>query len=277
MKYRLIALDLDRTLLNDQGQVSAQDTRALQQAVQAGMYIVFASGRMSASIRRFSELLKIDGPIISYNGAMARDSLAHGDAVLLEVPLAAKYADTLIDYTTTEHFHLNYYLDETLYAREDLELRRFADLYHARTGSLFTFVPDLARFKGRRPTKLILLTDPSDPAHPNPRHRDELNFAWKEKWGEGVGIVRTDPEYLEFMNLAANKGVALEAIARQLGLPREEVIAVGDGYNDTPMLQWAGLGVAVANAHAEVKAAADYVCHATNNDSPIREILDRFA
>jgi Cof subfamily protein (haloacid dehalogenase superfamily) len=227
MAFRILALDLDRTLLNDDHQISPQDAKALQEAAARGIHIVFASGRMSASIRLFTKPLDLDGPIVSYNGAMARDSRARGDGVLLEIPLAARYADELIEYAGKEGFHLNYYLEETLFARDDPELRRFADLYHSRTGSPYQFVSDLERFKGCSPTKIILLADPSEAANPHPRNRDEQYQLWKSRWGDEVNIVRTDPEYLEFMNPKATKGAALEAIARHLGVPREEVIAMG--------------------------------------------------
>ncbi|NIM04346.1 MAG: HAD hydrolase family protein, partial [Armatimonadetes bacterium] len=163
MNFRILALDLDRTLLNDDHQISSQDATALQEAAARGLHVVFASGRMSDSIRRYPDSLGLDGPIISYNGGMARDSRGRGDAVLTEIPLPAQYADKLIDYARAEHFHLNYYLDEVLYACDDPKLRRFADLYNSRTGSPYQFVPDLERFKGRSPTKIILLADPSDP------------------------------------------------------------------------------------------------------------------
>ncbi len=276
MHYRILALDLDGTALNDSGQISPQDARALQEAAARGMHVVFASGRMTASVQCYPDSLGIDGPLISYNGARARASRAQGEAVLLEIPLPARYADELIDYARAEHLHLNYYLEEVLYAVDDPTLRRFADLYNAGTGSPYCFLPDLERFKGRNPTKIILLADPTDPNHPDPRHRDELYAVWKAKWGEEVNVVPTNPEYLEFMNPGATKGVALEAIARHLGIAQEQVIAMGDARNDTSMVEWAGLGVAVANAHPEVKSAAKYICQATNNDSPISEVLTRF-
>lgn len=276
MNYRLIALDLDRTTLDSNHRISPQDGQALQQAAARGLHVVFASGRMSASIRQYPAALGLDGPVISYNGAIARDSLAHGDGLLLNVPLPAQYGDALIDFARRDRLQLNYYLDETLYAADLPELRPWSELYTARTGSAYRFVLDLAQFQGCSPTKALIVTDRSDATQPNPRHRDELYAAWQTKWGGQIDIVRTDPEYLEFMNPAANKGAALAAIAAHLGVPQAEVIAMGDGYNDTPMIEWAGLGVAVANANAEVKAAAQYICRATHNDSPVTEVLREF-
>ena len=276
MDYRIIALDLDGTLLNDAGTVSPEDLQALQAVAARGVTIVFASGRMTESIRLYTKDLHLDGPLISYNGAMLNDSRACGEGILFHMPLSAAHADELIAYTSAERFHLNYYLDETLYAREDPTLRRFSDIYHSRTGSEFCFVPDLGRFKGNSPTKLILITDPSDPEQPDPRHRDELYARWQDKWAGQVDLVRTDPEYLEFMNPGANKGTALAALARHLGVAQEQVIAIGDGRNDTPMIAWAGLGVAVANAKAEVLATAKYISPKTNNESAVAGVIKQF-
>jgi hydroxymethylpyrimidine pyrophosphatase-like HAD family hydrolase len=154
--FKLIALDLDGTLLNDRGDVSQADAEALRAFSEAGGVVVLASGRMTDNIRPFYDSIGLDGPTISYNGALARESAAEGATVILETPLPAPYADELIRYAEREHFHLNYYLDEELYGREAPTLRRFADLYSAQTGAIFHFVPDLRRFQGCEPTKLII-------------------------------------------------------------------------------------------------------------------------
>jgi len=275
--FCLIALDLDGTLLNDRGEISPPDAGALRRFAHSGGVVVLASGRMTANIRPFYDALGIDGPTIAYNGALARDSQAAGGEIIIETPLAARYADQLISYTQREHFHLNYYLEERLYARDDPELRRFADFYSRQTGAIFRFVPDLDRFRGRQPTKCILITDPTDPARPDPRHRDELYELWQARWGSEVTVMKTNPEYLEFYHRRASKGNALAAIARHLSIPQSLTLAFGDNHNDIPMLQWAGCGVAVANARPEVKAAADWVSPLTNNESALADALARLA
>jgi hypothetical protein len=271
----LVALDLDGTLLDSSGRMSPADAAALKRFAEAGGVVVLASGRMTANIRPFYEMIGIDGPTIAYNGAMARDSQAAGGAVILETALPAQYADELIDYTGRERFHLNYYLDEKLYARDDPELRRFADLYSRQTGAVYHFVPDLGRFRGCEPTKLIIVTDPTDPSNPNPRHRDELYAVWHARWGSEVTVMRTNPEYLEFYHREASKGRALAAVGRKYGISQELTLAFGDNFNDVSMLEWAGLGVAVANANADAIAAADWVSPLTNNESAVAEAMGR--
>ncbi len=250
--FRLIALDLDGTLLNDRREISPRDAAALRQFAQSGGLVVLASGRMTANIRPFCDAMGIDGPTIGYNGALARDSLAAGAEVIVETALPARYADELLDYTRRERFHLNNYRDEQLYASDDLE-----------------------RFRGREPTKCILVTDPTVPGSPDPRHRDELYDLWHARWGAGVTVMRTNPEYLEFYHRDASKAAALAAVARHCGIEQALTLSFGDNYNDLSMLEWAGCGVAVANATPEVKAGVDWVSPLTNNESAVADAIDR--
>ncbi len=274
-RYRLVALDLDRTLLDDAGQVSAEDAGALREFTAGGGLVVLASGRMTDNIRPFLAQLGIDGPTIAYNGAMVRDASARGGELILHTPLPARYADALLDYTRQEHFHLNYYYQEKLYARDDPSLRPYADFYSRQTGAVFHFLPDLERFRGCEPTKLLIVTDPSVPGEFVPRRRDELYATWEERWGREVTVMRTNPEYLEFFHQEASKGRALAALAAHYGIAREETMAFGDSYNDVSMLEWAGCGVAVANAKEVAREAADWVSPRTNNESAVAEALRR--
>lgn len=275
--FRLIALDLDGTLLDDQRNISSADEAALRRFFSGGGTVVLASGRMTPNIRPFYDAIGIDGPTIGYNGALARDSRAAGSGVILETPVPARYADEIIEYTRREHFHLNYYIGEKLYAREDPDLRRFAELYSRQTGALFRFVPDLERFKGSEPTKLIIITDPTVPERPDPRHRDELYDFWYARWGEELGVMlyKTNPEYLEFCHRDASKGTALLAVARHYGIEQSLTMAFGDNFNDVSMLRAAGCGVAVANANQEALEAADWVSPLSNNESAVADAIER--
>ena len=274
--FRLIALDLDGTLLNDVGEISDADAEALRRFVWSGGIVVLASGRMTDNIRPFYHRLGFDGPTIAYNGALVREPGSAGGKVILETGLPARYADELIDYTKRERFHLNYYLDEKLYARDDPDLRRFADLYSQQTGAVYVFVSCLAQFKGKEPTKLIIVTDPTLPDRPDPRHRDGLYEYWSRRWKSEITVMRTNPEYLEFYHLEANKGAALAALAAHYRIDRELTLAFGDNYNDAALLQWAGCGIAVANAHVEVKSIADWISPLTNNESAVADAMRRW-
>ncbi len=112
-------------------------------------------------------------------------------------------------------------------------------------------------------------------ASPTRADRDELYAEWEARWGQEVTVERTNPEYLEFFHRDASKGNALAAVAAHYGIRQEETMAFGDSYNDISMLEWAGCGVAVANAKPTVQAAAKWVSPLTNEESAVADALAR--
>ena len=207
---------------------------------------MIASGRMHEATTRFADVLGLDGPIISYNGAMVK--VVSSNEVWQHVRVPAEPAAEVVEFCALENRHLNFYLDDHLYVAER---GRWAELYYRQTGSPMEPVGDLRRLIGREPTKMILIDSPET--------TDRLLVAFRERFGNRLYITKTNPEYLEFMNPAASKGSALEIVASRLGIAREEVVAFGDGHNDVPMIRWAGLGVAMGSGKPEAIAAADRV------------------
>lgn len=263
---RLIALDLDGTLLDEAKRISPRNRDALRRAVDTGVTVALASGRMTDCIAPTADALGIDCPIIAYNGAMARGKASGGRPVLFHRPLEAQYTRELVDFCRGR-YHLNLYFDDMLYSEERPSLRRFAEIYSTRTGARYNYVPDLARFDGRDTTKAIIIVD-----HPE---RERLHDEWAARLGPGVTLVKTDPEYLEFLERGTDKGVALAGLCEALGVPVEEAMALGDGDNDAEMLAAAGLGVAMANASAKTLAAADEVSPLTNNQDAVADAVER--
>ncbi len=270
MKYgpiRLIALDIDGTLLDSRGGVPTRNRDALRAASEKGIIVVLASGRMTNCIVPFADKIGLDCPIIGYNGGIARGTQEAGRPVLFHRPLEARYGGELIDYCRGRYM-LNFYCDDILYAEETADLRKWADIYSTQTGAVYHFVPDLKPFVERDPTKVIVITDPA--------RRDRLHDEWEPRWGKETTIVRTNPEYLEFMNLHADKGAALEALCRALGIAIAETMVFGDGDNDAPMLRTAGLGIAMANATPISKKSARVVSELTNDDCAVADAVERY-
>jgi Cof subfamily protein (haloacid dehalogenase superfamily) len=269
-------MDLDGTLLDEECHFTEVDAAAIRRARDRGLIIVLASGRPTKMIWPTAEGLGVNGPLIAYNGAAVYEDCSPEAKRFYHCALPAKYADELIDYAHRERFQLNYVLDDVIYAEDAPDLRPYAELYAARTGALFTYVPSLARFKGNDPTKTLIVTERADPAHPNPRDRDELFKYWKNRWDSAVYVTPSQPEFLEFLNKAVSKGTALAMVAEHCGVAQEEVLALGDAENDAPMLAWAGTGVAVANASPAAKAVANYVSPLTNLQGAVAEAIERF-
>lgn len=272
MTIRLIALDLDGTLLDSSSHVPERNRNALREAAgvrgeRGGVVIALASGRMTDCITPFAGELGLDCYIMAYNGAMIRGPEAEGRATIFHRPLQARYGAELIDYCR-DRYMLNFYDDDKLYAQGAPGLRRYADIYANQTGAVYHFVDDLAGLAEKEPTKLILITDPPE--------RDRLHDELAARWGEVTTIVKTNPEYLEFLNRDTDKGVALMMLGETLGLAREEIMALGDGDNDAPMLAAAGLGIAMANAGSLSKRSAKLVSELTNDEFAVAEAIERY-
>ena len=176
---RLIALDLDGTLLTDEKRVSPRNRAALAEAAARGVVVALASGRMTACIEPFARELGLDCPIIAYNGALVRGTEASGRPALLHRPLPARYGRELVDYCRGRYL-LNFYLDDRLFAEDRGDLRRFAELYSSRTGAVYEFVPDLRELATAGPTKAIVVTDPPE--------RERLHDEWAARWGDLANV-----------------------------------------------------------------------------------------
>jgi Cof subfamily protein (haloacid dehalogenase superfamily) len=226
-----------------------------------GAVIVFATGRLGSSIENYVPASLDDVALVILNGAEVYTGKRHGSRKVHYAPLANEIADYLVAYARGRDFVCNYYIDGGLYAVRDVATSPWIDLYRGQTGSRYQFVPSLDQFHGKQPSKVIFVGD--TPV------MDEQESYFRKLWGGAVYICRTWDHYLEFLDVRANKADGLEALALAYGVGWPEVAAFGDAANDIPMLQKAGLGIAMANAPDEVKRAARRVSPWTNNDDGV--------
>jgi hydroxymethylpyrimidine pyrophosphatase-like HAD family hydrolase len=161
-------------------------------------------------------------------------------------------------------FHLNCYLDDLLYVAEVTpEARRYADFQHLEIHT----VGDLRAWLDRDPTKLIAVGDPDA--------LDELEAELQPHFAGRLFISKSLPYFLEFAHPDVSKGSGLGFAADRLGFRPEETVACGDGENDRELLDWAGFGVAVANAHDDVLARADLVIPSVQEEG-VAVLLDAY-
>lgn len=256
MAIKLLATDLDGTILIDRGVEGSHSTPRLKSALRAlqarGVVVCLASGRMHESIRHIGTEMGVGGPVISYNGAMLRGG---DDQVWDHHTLQAEVAAEVAALAEARHLPLNYYLDGILYARK---IQPWWDLYQGRTSSPMQAVESHRGFAGRRPTKLLIHTQPAAVL----ALRDELAGPLTERCHMEI----TSDEYLEFMPLGVDKGLALAELAGRLGLRCDEVAAAGDGWNDLGMLAWAGTSIAMANGRQELRERAGTVVAGPEDD-----------
>jgi Cof subfamily protein (haloacid dehalogenase superfamily) len=253
---RLFVTDLDGTVLVDRGVDGCHATPRMRAALQglqrSGVAVCLASGRMHESIRHIAQDLGVAGPIISYNGAMLRGP---HDELWVHHTLEAGLAAEVVALAESRDLALNYYLDGVLYARK---VQPWWDLYHGRTSSPMQPVESLAGFAGRRPTKLLIHTQPAMVL--------ALRAELAPRLAGRCDLMITSDEYLEFIPPGADKGHVLADLAGRLDLKPDQVVAAGDGWNDLGMLRWAGTSIAIASGRDDLKAVATAVVPGPEQD-----------
>jgi Cof subfamily protein (haloacid dehalogenase superfamily) len=214
----------------------------------AGVKFVISTGRMFRSAKATAATLGItDGTIVCYQGALVAD-LATGERLLTR-PVSPELAADVVRTARGLGRHVNAYVDDELHVEV---LDRLAEMYMQRGAVGATVDTDLeAIVLASPPDKLLILTEPAD--------APGLVPVFRERWAERLAVTISQPGYVEITAPEATKRGALEFLAREWGLDVGRTVACGDGLNDLDMLEWAGFAVAMAEADARVREAADLV------------------
>ena len=274
MPYKLIALDIDGTLLTARGEITPRTSQALNQAKQLGVQVVLVTGRRFSSARELVLRLELDVPLISHNGALTKN------IETLEVvdfhPLDDSTAREVIgfgrqhgvDIICNDDPHgLGKMVIEGI-SPDNKALHRYLNLYR----SSVVEVEDLLSYVQSPPIQLTV----SGPCEPTDKFGERLS----EALGDRIQIFKTryrtyDLTILDVMSLAASKGKSLAAIAARHGIAREEIMAVGDNHNDLTMLRYAGLGVVMGNAEDELKQMG-FEQTASNEEDGVAQAIEKF-
>jgi Cof subfamily protein (haloacid dehalogenase superfamily) len=244
----LVAADMDGTLIAPDLVFSADMGPAVGDLQAAGVRFVICTGRMFRSVRRVAAQIGLtSGLVVCYQGGMVAD-LASGEWLVHHAMPGATAAEVVREARRLGR-HLNAYIDDQMYIEElDDWARRYAE--YAEVG--YTEVGDLAAAVTERPPTKLVLTAEADTVR-------EILPALQRRWQGRLYVTRSQPEYIEFVDAAVSKSAALEWLCETRGLRRARSVACGDGMNDVDMLRWAAIGVAMAEAEADVRAAADLV------------------
>jgi Cof subfamily protein (haloacid dehalogenase superfamily) len=257
------AVDLDGTLVESRQPVHPEVIAAVKRVMAAGIAVTIVTGRMVVGAKPFADLLGLDGEIICYQGAVIAD--ARTGRFEREVALPNALALRAYAVAKAHDFHIQFYRDDRFYVEEN---NAYAQLYARTSGSEPIVVPSLPEaFEGRDSTKVNIVTDPARTPGALALFTDAL--------GSDAYVTRSNPEFVEILNARVDKGAALRLVAGRLGVAMENVIAIGDSYNDLPLLRAAGFSVAMGSAPDELKALADAVVGDVEHDG-VAEAIERF-
>lgn len=265
MGYKMIVLDLDDTLLRDDHTISPRTKDALMKAQEAGIKVVLASGRPTFGMVHIADELSLaeyGSYILSFNGGKIINWSTKED--VFTSTLAPEVSHALYDLSQREDVFIHTYVNDEIITADDNEYTRIeADI----TGLPIKIVPDFKEAVDVPVVKLLMVEDPEKLVQVEGKLQQEL--------ADQFSIMRSKPYFLEFTEKGVTKGTSLHALINQLGIKREEVIAIGDSYNDVSMIEFAGLGVAMGNAPADIKELADYVTETNMNDG-VAKVVEAF-
>jgi hypothetical protein len=257
---RLIAIDMDGTLLSPERRLTPEAVQAVDRAHRAGLTIALASGRAQLSLRPFALELDIVGPLICSNGAHV---LGADGRELAHIPVPTSAREIILDFAVDNGLHLNAYTRDELLFLDDSP---WGNEYQRRLRSITPRMASRAEILTIALSKLMLVGEP-----------DQIPWARRELESRlapnSVRITESEPEYLEFLALDADKSIGLATVAASLGVRPEETAAIGDYLNDVEMLRWVGFSGAMANAHDEVKRIADVIV-SSNEEAGVPQFLN---
>ena len=258
MKYKLLVLDVDGTLLNDEREISKRSLAALLKVQQMGVRIVLASGRPTYGLMPLAKTLELGnygGFVLSYNGCQIIK--AQNGEILFERRINPEMLPYLEKKARKNGFAIFTYHDDTLitdspdneYIKNEALLNNLKIIKEDEFSTAIDFAP----------CKCMLVSDKEKALIGLEQH-------WEKRLAGTLDAFRSEPYFLEVVPCGVNKANTLGALLEHLGVTREEVIAVGDGVCDVTMLQLAGMGVAKGHSQDSVKGCADYVTASNEED-----------
>lgn len=265
--YKLIAIDMDGTLLRQDKTISDLTKNNLKKAAELGVKVVLATGRPIQGIKRYLEELELTNEndyVIAINGALvsrASDySVISASAVLTGKDVKYIY-NKVRDLET--YFHV-------FTSKDDLvnQKSKFSDDEEKRLGLTIKVVDFLKDIEDEDEIHKVVLEEQKDIL-------DKITSKIPSELFEKYNMIRSVDFMLEFMKKGCNKAIGLEKLAQYLGIKREEIIALGDADNDREMIEYAGLGVAMGNAKDEIKKLANYVTK-SNEEDGVANVIDKF-
>lgn len=266
MNYKMIVLDIDGTLTNDEKKITPKTLDALKKAQENGVILVLASGRPVAGLEKLKKELKMDthhGILLAYNGGKLLD--AQSGTVLYEKAIPMERAKAVLR-------HLEQFPVSPMVMKEKCLYVPNKDGYMADYESIINDLEvvetgTLSEFLNFNPVKILT-------AAPNEvllEHMEKITAPFQEKFAFAMSA----PFYLECNMKGINKAASLDRVCQSIGIDSKEIIAFGDAQNDISMVTYAGMGIAMGNACEELKDIADDIT-LSNNEDGIAAALEKY-
>ncbi|WP_141433602.1 Cof-type HAD-IIB family hydrolase [Bacillus sp. 03113] len=265
MTYKMIVLDMDDTLLMDDHTISTRTKQALMNAQKMGVKVVLASGRPTYAMLEAAKELRLEdfgSFILSFNGAKIINFKTKEE--IFSSTLSPKTIHRLYDISKREQIWIHTYVEDEIITEEN---NPFTQIEQQITGLPIKEVDSFKDTVNVPAVKVLMLKEADRLVEVEKKLQQELD-------GE-LSVMRSKPYFLEFTEVGVTKGTSLNLLIQRLGIKRDEVIAMGDSYNDLAMIEFAGLGVAMGNAPDDIKEKADFITDTNMNDG-VAKVVEKF-
>lgn len=265
MSYKMIVLDLDDTLLRDDHTISARTKEALMKAQELGVKVVLASGRPTYGMRHIAQELNLGqygSFILSFNGGKIINCSSEEE--MFSSTLSPKAVQQLYELSVREEVYIHTYIGDEIITQDE---NPYTDIEAKLTGLPIKIVPIFVNEVNEPVVKCLMVGPPEQLKAVEKKLQVELE--------EEFSIMRSKPYFLEFTEKGVTKGTSLNQLIQACGIKREEVIAIGDSYNDMSMIEFAGFGVAMGNAPDDIKEIANFVTDTNMNDG-VAKVVEEY-
>ena len=262
--FKMICLDIDGTLLNSNHKISEKVKNAINiVANEKKIPVILVSARMPKGIKFLQKELEIEQPIICYSGALILDK---DNNMLSKEFIDVFNLEEIYKLVSDHNIHISLYKDDEWYIEE-------MDYWSKQESEITNIIPKIIDFnelielwknEGTGPNKILCMANP-----------DKINFLKENIKASDLNIYPSKPTYLEIMPTNASKTSAINCLQKKFDINKDEIIAMGDNYNDIDMIEYAGLGIAMGNAPEDVKKHANDVT-LTNDEDGVAEALKKY-
>lgn len=270
-KYKMIVTDMDYTLLNREKTVSPRNKKALRNAMNKGVHIAVATGRIYVSAKFYARLLNIITPIIASNGAIIREG--HTNKTIFKSVLSPDVAIRMIELCREKGLFCHLFSDNTVFTERIINVSsRYSEWNESLEDEdkinieVVDKLEEVVKNEKNEIVKAVVVDS----------NEDSLRYVRNSLNDTGLAnISQSLKGNMEVMNKGISKGNAIKILCEIYGIDKSEVIAIGDNENDISMIEYAGLGVAVGNAAESVKEKADYITGDYLDDG-VAQVIEKF-
>ena len=271
MTYKLIAIDMDGTLLDSKNQVSQRTREAIIKAKEKGVYIILSTGRILKSALYYSKDLGLNNPIIASNGGVVVDEFF---SIIYKKTIDKNSIVDLINIANEDNMYYHFYDERNFYSNK--RVQEVLDFYNESDNGgnsdfhielkVFKDIKEITSNKDINIYKFLFVDEDMDKLD---RFRKRLALV------NNISISSSWPNNVETMSINVSKGEALKKLCKRLNIRSEEVIAIGDSENDLSMLNFAGLSVAMKNATKDIKVEVDHITDLNDNHG-VAKVIEKF-